>query len=355
MYESANSLKSNPILLISAPGRASYLRVNDSKQVMEEPIGLLVKHLAEALGVTDSALKLLICGLGAMSLAVGFHRQKLHHAPYFSAFGWIAIGLFLYLHSSYYVEIQDPVLVLMTAAALPLGISLGVWEIKNWDNVPESLVWFRGCVVWAVIPYFVAYSVPNLNMALVYATAWNTEVMLEFAGLGSYQMGPMMVDLHGGGEIPLSEWDGNRWILTEPLGDNGFFIPLEHSDGTLVSVSFILACSGLQSMIVFVGAIVALQSVDWNRKARALLIAVPTIHVLNTFRNAGIVWLTDSYPDWKFMGIEMFDFAHSYAAKAASLFAMFLMALALFDLLPELHRHIMRLLPKGLTPSKSSG
>ena len=44
------------------------------------------------------------------------------------------------------------------------------------------------------------------------------------------------------------------------------------------------------------------------------------------------------------MGLGMFDFTHSYAAKFASLFAMFLMALALFDLLPELHRHIMRLL-----------
>ena len=40
----------------------------------------------------------------------------------------------------------------------------------------------------------------------------------------------------------------------------------------------------------------------------------------------------------------MFDFAHSYAAKAVSLFAMFLMAIALFDLLPELHRHIMNVL-----------
>ena len=322
---------------------------------MEEPIGLLIRYLAGVLGITDSALKLLICGLGAISLAVGIHRQEFRQAPYFSAFGWVSIGLFLYLHSSHYVEIQDPVLVIMTAAALPLGIALGIWEIRNWNDAPEALIWFRGCVVWAVIPYFVAYSVPNLNMAIVYATAWNTEVMLEFAGLGSYQMGPMMVDLHSGGEIPLSEWNGNRWILTEPLGENGFFVPLEHSDGTLVSVSFILACSGLQSMIVFVGAIVALRTVDWNRRVRALLIAVPTIHVLNTFRNAGIVWLTDTYSDWRFMGIEMFDFSHSYAAKAASLFAMFLMALALFDLLPELHRHIMRLIPKRLVPTKSTG
>lgn len=312
---------------------------------MEEPLGVLVGHLAEALSVTDSALKLLICGLGAISLAIGFHRKDFSYAPYFSAFGWFSIGLFLYLHSAYYVEISDPILVVMTASALPVGIALGIWEVRNWDRAPEALIWFRGCVVWAVIPYFVAYSIPILNMAIVYATAWNTEVMLEFAGLGSYQMGPMMVDLHSGGEIPVSEWNGNRWILTEPLGENGFFVPLEHSDGTLVSVSFILACSGLQSMIVFVGAIVALRTVDWKRRARALFIAVPTIYVLNSFRNAGIVWLTDSYPDWSFMGIEMFDFAHSYAAKAASLFAMFLMALALFDLLPELHRHIIRLLP----------
>ena len=97
-------------------------------------------------------------------------------------------------------------------------------------------------------------------------------------------------------------------------------------------------------MIVFVGAIVALGHVDWNRKLRALMIAIPTIHVLNVFRNAGIVWLTDNYTDWTVFGMEMFEFAHSYAAKFASLFAMFLMALALFDLLPELHANIMRIL-----------
>jgi archaeosortase A (PGF-CTERM-specific) len=232
----------------------------------------------------------------------------------------------------------------MTASALPVGIALGVWEVRNWDDAPEALVWFRGCVVWAVIPYYIVYSIPWLNMAVVHATAWNTEFMLEFAGLGSYQMAPMMVDLAGAGEMKVSEWEGNRWVMTEPLGENGFFVPLQHSDGSVVSVSFILACSGLQSMIVFVGAIVALGSVEWSRKIRALLMAIPTIHVLNMFRNAGIVWLTDNYTEWSFMGVGMFEFAHSYAAKFGSLFAMFLMALALFDLLPELHANIMRIL-----------
>ena len=77
-------------------------------------------------------------------------------------------------------------------------------------------------------------------------------------------------------------------------------------------------------------------------------------HILNTFRNAGIVWLTDSYRNWQFLGLDMFDFSHSYAAKAASLFAMFLLAIALFDLLPELHRNIMQLLPKQLRGNSNS-
>ncbi|HIC22760.1 MAG TPA: hypothetical protein EYO84_04990, partial [Planctomycetes bacterium] len=125
-----------------------------------------------------------------------------------------------------------------------------------------------------------------------------------------------------------------------------------HADGTPVHIAFILSCSGLQSMIIFVGAIAALRTVPLNRRLRGLFIAVPTILVLNTFRNAGIVWLSHSYSDWIFMGLNMFDFAHSYAAKAASLFAMFLMAIALFDLLPELHRHIMRFIPPSPWPKK---
>ena len=161
-------------------------------------------------------------------------------------------------------------------------------------------------------------------------------------------MGEVMVDLQNGGEIPLSEWNGNMLLLTQPLGDGGFFIPMYHETGEEVNIGFILSCSGLQSMIIFVGAIVALQTVPWNRRIRGLLISIPTIHILNTFRNAGIVWLSDQYQNWEFLGLSMFDFAHSYAAKAASLFAMFLLAVALFDMLPELHRNIMQLLPRKL-------
>ncbi len=310
---------------------------------MEDPIGSVVNSLAESFGIAEVTMQLLIGAVGLLLLGIGFHRSTESYSVRTSIAGWPLIGLFFYLYSDHYVEISDPVLILMTAGALPAGIGMSLWEAKGEAVHAGTLHWLRGCVVWSMLPYYAVYNIPQLNMGFVYFTALSAEWMLEFSGIGGYAVGEMMVERFGQAPIPVSDWEGNRWILSEPLGEAGFFVPMNDSEGGNV-VAFIFACSAFQSMAVFIGAIVALSSVHWKRKLRALLIALPTIHVLNVFRNAGIVWLTDTYPSWSFFGMGMFDFAHSYAAKFASLFAMFLMAIALFDLLPELHRHIMRVL-----------
>jgi len=80
---------------------------------MQEPLGLLVGMIAERFGIADVSLQLIICALGATALGVGFHLQNERYAPYSSAFGWTAMGLFLYLQSPHYVEISDPVLILI--------------------------------------------------------------------------------------------------------------------------------------------------------------------------------------------------------------------------------------------------
>ena len=96
-------------------------------------------------------------------------------------------------------------------------------------------------------------------------------------------------------------------------------------------------------MIVFVGAIVAL-NIGWKRKIRCLAIAIPLIHLLNIFRNAGVIWLDQSYPEWEWLGLNMFDFAHLHAAKFGSLSVMFILSLVLFEILPELHKKVLKLL-----------
>tara|TARA_Y100001968_G_scaffold192776_2_gene176652 strand:- start:11079 stop:12056 length:978 start_codon:yes stop_codon:yes gene_type:complete len=320
--------------------------------IVNEPVSALMRIISEVFGTSPNTLRLILGVLGMVLLATSLIRKKSNYSQIIASGGWVLIGLFIYLQSSYYVKIEDYLLVLMTAMALPGGILIAYLEIKD-EYTNDSIIWFRGTVAWSMIPYYLVYLVPHLNVAFVLMTAHSAELMLEFVGLGSYTIGDVMVSLEDGGEVPLSEWSGSMWILTQPLGDAGFYVPMYYSNGEEVNISFILSCSGLQSMIIFVGAICALDSVPWNRRLRGLFISIPTIHILNTFRNAGIVWLTESYPEWTFFKLNMFDFAHSYAAKGVSLFAMFLMAIALFDLLPELHRNIMKLIPKKLQLTKN--
>ncbi len=335
-------MKSKLICPIVREG-ASYLRVDESKWLVEDPISAFVGSFATSFGISDVTMQLLIGSLGLVMMSFSFHRHSERYSKVLAIISWPFIGLFFYLYSGHFVEISDPVLIVMTAGALPAGLAISYWEWVSDGSGDETIVWLRGFVVWSMVPYYVVFGIPHLNMAFVQFTAVSAELMLEFAGFGGYEIGSMMIERHGEVAIPVSDWDGNRLVLSEPLGEGGFYAPMINDEGESV-VAFILACSALQSMAVFIGAIVALKSVHWKRRARALVIAIPTIHVLNVFRNAGIVWLTDTYPTWSLASMGIFDFAHSYAAKVASLFAMFLMALALFDLLPELHKHVMKVM-----------
>ena len=194
------------------------------------------------------------------------------------------------------------------------------------------------------MPYLAIQHIPMLNAGIVWFTAWNTSLFLQWTGAGDIQLGQMMVDL-GTSSQTWSNWEGNRWLLTDTLGEGGFYVPMIHADGTEVNIGFVLGCSALQSMIVFVGAIIAVRGSPLNRKIRALFITVPVIHVLNVFRNAGIIWMHVEYQaSWQWNGLSIFDFGHAYAAKFLSLGAMFLMAIVLFDLMPRLHQHVISVL-----------
>jgi len=55
------------------------------------------------------------------------------------------------------------------------------------------------------------------------------------------------------------------------------------------------------------------------------------------------------------MGLSIFEFGHAYAARFVSLGAMFLLALVLFEMLPQMHRNVLALLsPLGIKKKKSS-
>ena len=312
--------------------------------VVDDPIIVFLNAVGSTLDIEYSELKFLFGVIGVILLGYSHFRASSRNSI-LAILGWPMIGLHFYMDVPYYIEIQDPVLILMTASGLPLTIAVAVWDGRNISRgiEDEALIWARGAIALSTGPYLIMAHVPIFNVIAVWITAWSANTFLAFSGHDGYIIGAMLVDT-GTTDVLWSEWEGNNWILTQQLGDAGFHAPLLDQVSGHATVSFVMACSAAQSMAVFIGALFAIRTAPWQRRMRALLVTVPTIFVLNTFRNAGIVWLHVTYPEWNLLGVTMFDFAHSYAAKAGSLFAMFLMALVLFDLLPEMHRHIMRLM-----------
>jgi archaeosortase A (PGF-CTERM-specific) len=327
---------------------------------MEDIVAAGVASAGELLGLDLGQTNLLIISIGLVFLGFAFHSPN-NTVRWLAPFGWICVGVYFYLGAEHYFEISDPVLIFMSIAALPVCIAYGGWEaiLLKENRSIEAVDWLRGAVFWSAMPYLAIQHIPVLNAGVVWFTAWNTSLFLQWTGAGDIQLGQMMVDL-GSSSVTWSDWGGSRWLLTDSLGEGGFYVPMIHADGTEVNIGFVLGCSALQSMIVFVGAIVAVRDAPWQRRLRALAITIPLIHILNVFRNAGIIWLHVEYnSDWDLNGLNIFDFGHSYAAKFFSLGAMFLMALVLFDLLPKLHNHVITVLDPffrffGISLTKSS-
>ena len=77
----------------------------------------------------------------------------------------------------------------------------------------------------------------------------------------------------------IGSWDGNKWFLTEDMSEFAFHTELL-VNGEPIYINFVLACTAIQSMIIFVGAISVLD-IDLEKRVRALFIALSLIHILN--------------------------------------------------------------------------
>ena len=162
---------------------------------------------------------------------------------------------------------------------------------------------------------------------------------LIFRWRANVTLGDTFANPANGQSVNWNDWDGNRWFLTEEMSEYSFHTELL-VNGEPIYINFVLACTAIQSMIIFVGAISVLD-IDWRKRVRALFVALSLIHILNLFRNAGLIWLQMGYQEWRWMNLSIFEFGHAYAARFVSLGAMFLLALVLFEMLPQMHRNVL--------------
>lgn len=102
-----------------------------------------------------------------------------------------------------------------------------------------------------------------------------------------------------------------------PLGDSASIIP----------VTVILACTALQSIMLFVGLFMGTQA-PWRKKLWASAIVAAVVYALNLLRNTGIIWFYGE-------GIMSFWVIHDAIGKGGSLLAMIGIAFGCFAWFPE--------------------
>lgn len=294
-----------------------------------------------------------IGAIGLILLALSWHYRRSKN-PLLAQIGWVLVSLYFFAGSWKYFSHQDYVLTIMCMLALPLGIGMSIWEGRVEEGkTKDALIWSRGAMAYAGGPYLLIAHVPWLSVLAIWFVASQVALFYRISGTGDIHLGETWVQTESG-RINWESWDGNRWFTTETFGEFPYQTELVAGDGSLIGINFVLACTALQSMVIFIGAISVLD-LDWRRRIRALIFTVPVIHILNIFRNVGLIWMHQTYTSWSYFGMTVFEFGHNYASRFVSLFAMFFMALIMFEILPELHRHIVRLLkPLGILQPKKT-
>ena len=292
-----------------------------------------------------------IGAIGVVSLAISWLMRSRESARV-AQIGWLCVGVYFFLGSWNYQEKGDLILTVMSLSALPLTIGIARWEGNTLDlRARKALDWARGAMAYAGGPYLLISHVPWLNVLAIWFVASQVALFYRISGTGDIHLGETWVETSSG-KVTWDNWDGNRWFSSETIGEFPFQTELVMADGSFIGINFVLACTALQSMVIFIGAIGVLD-LDRRRRIRAILFTIPVIHILNVFRNVGLIWMHQTYTTWSFYGMSVFEFGHNYAARFVSLFAMFFMALIMFEILPELHRHIVRLLkPLGIMQPK---
>jgi exosortase/archaeosortase family protein len=214
--------------------------------------------------------------------------------------------------------------VTFTAMAAPVFVFVAWQEYLSyrWDEDNESLKWITGTAFVAGLIYYSFDRIPALSAGIIWVTAAESIWMGQLFGYGSN----LAV-----GQV--------------------FWEPHVAVDITHASVRIILACTGIEAVVIFVGAIFATQMRDdpWSdyrdpdqpkflrlramspkeRAMRAMLITTSVIWVGNLLRNVMIIYLVEE-KGWDF------DFVHADLGKSLSFVILLVLAFVTFDLMPEM-------------------
>ena len=255
--------------------------------------------------------------------------------------GWLLLGFFWWIQVEHYILINDPANGFFCALAMPFFGYLAIHEHLSirWNAKYEPLRWLAAMTVVAGGIYFFVERVPLLS-------GWLIQVVAEQSIwiLNSFDVPTSLGSLdYGDGSKYYRPASEHQEVQISIEGD-------EWRNPDSVSVTIVLACTALQSMIIFVGGVVCTKA-PADRRFYAFLATVPAIYLLNLIRNAVVIWLTYEHV-W---GDDTFFYAHGILGKIGSLIALIFLAIAVFHFLPEMQDSILgvidlptRQAPEGL-------
>jgi len=219
---------------------------------------------------------------------------------------WMFFSIHWMLQWEHYYELEDYINVLLTISAAVFSIYIGYLMIKkdrllfrniNGIDTLTSISMMTTAAAIGGISYFLFAEIHSLNLWIISMVTDQTVWLGSFLGIGITRL---------------------DWNL---ISVNGF------------KVEIILACTAIESIALFLG-IIASVNASFKRLVSAFMVSVPVIYGLNLIRNVfvveayGMTWFGD--PETSFY------IAHTVIAKMGSLIALFVIAYAVFKILPEI-------------------
>ena len=218
--------------------------------------------------------------------------------------GWIIFSMYWATQPNtlYFGEDHDLVNAVLCIAGIFVLFYLAYhdWYAEKHKLDQKSLRWIAGASALAGLIYFIIELTP-LAMWLIYVVAQQSGGLLSFFVSG--------VSVEG------------RYILF---------------NNEVIRIIF--ACTAVQSMVIFIGMLLPLHSIDKKRKTIGMFFTIGTVYFLNLVRNASIMYMIGVY------GSGFFSIAHNYIGKGGSLIALVAILFLLGKYMPEIFDEIFSLL-----------
>jgi len=244
--------------------------------------------------------------IGLFLLALLFRRREA------GALGWIFIAGYCYFEAFGYFAQDEYYDGSLSLVFLAFSLLLAFLLLKpkstpmpNEKGEEDLFFTITKIALITAVFYFPFSELSFLSELLIYITTKITSTALNLFNVGVYMVPPSQI-----------------YTTSSSFHEVYKYKPIE----------IILACTAIQSMVLFIGLIFAVNA-PVRRKLKAFFLSVPVIYGLNILRNTFVA--SAYFGQWFGSPLESFYIAHGVIARIGAMIALIVIAYAVFVILPE--------------------